>query len=340
MSAMRGYEALFQRHARNPILTAADWPYPAHTVFNAGRHAAARRHDAAALPGRGSPRALAPLRGALGERRRRLGHRRGADAAARSRDASRRSSGASRIRASPSWRSSASTSIAYTAFSKGGPGVALALTEDFRTLRALRAGHAARRQGRGAAAAAHRRQLRAHPPPDDRLGRAHLDLVLAGPAQLGQPQADAAGAQGRLVGREQGRALAAADRDRARLADALPRRPAHRGRQPLPARRSRSSRWTSRTVCLLRGDAWIFGPEASYEREGDVGNVAFPCGYTLGADGDTINLYYGAADTLHRARDRAASAVPRAGSTSTARPGDSLSRGASFTRRASVAPAP
>ena len=33
------------------------------------------------------------------------------------------------------------------------------------------------------------------------------------------------------------------------------------------------------------------------EREGDVGNVTFPCGYTLEADGDTINLYYGAADT-------------------------------------------
>src|SRR6266508_4148534 len=27
---------LFQRHAANPILTALDWPYPAHTVFNAG----------------------------------------------------------------------------------------------------------------------------------------------------------------------------------------------------------------------------------------------------------------------------------------------------------------
>jgi len=50
-------------------------------------------------------------------------------------------------------------------------------------------------------------------------------------------------------------------------------------------------------VCLLRGDEWIFGPEATYEREGDVGNVAFPCGYTLAPDGDTINLYYGAADT-------------------------------------------
>jgi len=30
------YETLFARHERNPILTAADWPYPAHTVFNAG----------------------------------------------------------------------------------------------------------------------------------------------------------------------------------------------------------------------------------------------------------------------------------------------------------------
>jgi predicted GH43/DUF377 family glycosyl hydrolase len=45
----------------------------------------------------------------------------------------------------------------------------------------------------------------------------------------------------------------------------------------------------------LRGDAWVFGPETPYEREGDVANVTFPCGYTL--DGDTINLYYGAADT-------------------------------------------
>ena len=50
-------------------------------------------------------------------------------------------------------------------------------------------------------------------------------------------------------------------------------------------------------VCLARGDSWIFGPEADYECRGDVANVAFPCGYTIDADGDTINLYYGAADT-------------------------------------------
>jgi predicted GH43/DUF377 family glycosyl hydrolase len=49
--------------------------------------------------------------------------------------------------------------------------------------------------------------------------------------------------------------------------------------------------------CIVRGDSWIFGPEAPYERMGDVGNVAFPCGTTMETDGDTLNVYYGAADT-------------------------------------------
>lgn len=49
--------------------------------------------------------------------------------------------------------------------------------------------------------------------------------------------------------------------------------------------------------CLRRGDAWVFGPEADYERFGDVNNVVFPCGYTIDPDGDTLRLYYGAADT-------------------------------------------
>jgi len=48
---------------------------------------------------------------------------------------------------------------------------------------------------------------------------------------------------------------------------------------------------------LLRGETWVFGPEELYERDGDVGNVVFPCGYTIGNDKDTINLYYGGADT-------------------------------------------
>ena len=50
-------------------------------------------------------------------------------------------------------------------------------------------------------------------------------------------------------------------------------------------------------VCLKRGDSWVFGPETWYERSGDVNDVVFPCGQTIGADGDTIHLYYGAADS-------------------------------------------
>jgi predicted GH43/DUF377 family glycosyl hydrolase len=50
-------------------------------------------------------------------------------------------------------------------------------------------------------------------------------------------------------------------------------------------------------ICLQRGDSWIFGPEAPYERVGDVRDVVFPCGQTIAADGDTISLYYGAADS-------------------------------------------
>jgi predicted GH43/DUF377 family glycosyl hydrolase len=49
--------------------------------------------------------------------------------------------------------------------------------------------------------------------------------------------------------------------------------------------------------CLKRGSEWIFGPEELYEQHGDVGYVVFPCGYTLAPDGDTLNLYYGAADS-------------------------------------------
>ncbi len=50
-------------------------------------------------------------------------------------------------------------------------------------------------------------------------------------------------------------------------------------------------------LCLKRGDEWVFGPEETYENHGDVDKVVFPCGYTIAPDGDTIRIYYGAADT-------------------------------------------
>lgn len=49
---------------------------------------------------------------------------------------------------------------------------------------------------------------------------------------------------------------------------------------------------------LTRADEWVFGPEEPYERHGDVGQVVFPCGWILRDDGDTLHIYYGAADTV------------------------------------------
>lgn len=49
--------------------------------------------------------------------------------------------------------------------------------------------------------------------------------------------------------------------------------------------------------CLLRSDPWAFGPRDLNERVGDVDNVVFPCGTVLQSDGDTLRLYYGQADT-------------------------------------------
>lgn len=49
--------------------------------------------------------------------------------------------------------------------------------------------------------------------------------------------------------------------------------------------------------CLLRGDTWVFGPKEPYERVGDVNNVVFPCGTTVGPDGDSLRMYYGGADS-------------------------------------------
>jgi predicted GH43/DUF377 family glycosyl hydrolase len=48
---------------------------------------------------------------------------------------------------------------------------------------------------------------------------------------------------------------------------------------------------------LARTREWVFAPREPYERAGDVGNVVFPCGWLVEPEGDTIRMYYGAADT-------------------------------------------
>jgi len=48
---------------------------------------------------------------------------------------------------------------------------------------------------------------------------------------------------------------------------------------------------------LRRSDEWIFGPYEFYEREGDVDDVVFPCGWVHNDKTGEIKMYYGAADT-------------------------------------------
>jgi predicted GH43/DUF377 family glycosyl hydrolase len=48
---------------------------------------------------------------------------------------------------------------------------------------------------------------------------------------------------------------------------------------------------------LRRSDEWVFAPETPYERQGDVNGVVFPCGWILDKPSGEIRLYYGGADT-------------------------------------------
>jgi predicted GH43/DUF377 family glycosyl hydrolase len=51
------------------------------------------------------------------------------------------------------------------------------------------------------------------------------------------------------------------------------------------------------TLVTHRLPGWIFGPDADYERAGDVPNAIFPCGLIHDEDTGLLRLYYGAADT-------------------------------------------
>lgn len=48
---------------------------------------------------------------------------------------------------------------------------------------------------------------------------------------------------------------------------------------------------------LRRSDEWIFGPREEYEKQGDVQDVVFPCGWVLDKATGKLRMYYGAADT-------------------------------------------
>jgi predicted GH43/DUF377 family glycosyl hydrolase len=289
------FPTLFQRDPRNPILSADIWPYPAHSVFNPG---ATRLRDGTTL-------LLCRV-----EDRRGLSHL----CAARSAD------GVSgwEIDATPTFLPDPATypeelwgiedarityveelsryAIAYTAFGRGGPGVALALTENFRDFE--RCGLVMQPDDKDAALLPHRIDgsfALVHRPmtdtgahiwmsysPDLRNWGGHRLVLRA--RRGGWWDANKIGLSPPLIETSRGwlmlyhgvRTTASGALYRVGLALLDRTRP---------------------EVCLLRGESWIFGPEAPYERGGDVDNVVFPCGTTLADDGDTLMMYYGAADT-------------------------------------------
>jgi len=286
---------LFNRYEGNPILTQNHWPYPINSVFNA---AAVRLADGETL-------LLCRV-----EDRRGLSHLCAARSAngvddwhidaqptleANPRDYPEELWGIEdpRITYVPELEQYA---VVYTSFSRGGPGVSLAMTKDFKTFE--RFGVIAQPEDKDAAllpnrigglwALIHRpvTTLGAHMwisySPDLRHWGGHKIMLEARRGgwwdanKIGLCSPPIATAKGWLTIYHGVRQTASGSIYRLGLALFDLNRP---------------------ETCLQRGDSWMFGPEAPYERSGDVKDVVFPCGQTIGVDGDTINLYYGASDS-------------------------------------------
>ena len=295
MTSTRHHEVLFERYLLNPILTAAHWPYPVHSVFNAG---ATRLADGTTL---------LLVRA---EDRRGISHL----CAARSANGVDGWVIDPRPTLEPDperypeelWgiedpritylEDVQKYAIAYTAFSRGGPGVAIALTEDFVTFE--RFGLVMQPDDKDAALLPRRingNYALLHRPAHD--SGSHVWISYS-------PDLRNWGGH-RLV--LQARRGAWWDANKVGLSPPLIETPQGWLMLYHGVRRTASGSLYRLGLALLdleqpevvlrRGTMWMFGPEEPYERSGDVGNVTFPCGYTLGQDGDTIFLYYGAADT-------------------------------------------
>ena len=286
---------LFQRHERNPILTAAQWPYPVHSVFNPG---------AVLLPD-GTTLLLC-----------RVEDRRGHSHLC----AARSTNGIDdwKIDSQPTLMPDPEHfpeelwgiedprvtfvselnkyAVVYTAYTREGPGVSLALTEDFHIFE--RYGLIMQPEDKDAVLLPHRidgNWALIHRPvsaPKANIwisfssnlrhwGNHRLMLAArkggwwdANKIGLASPPIETA--KGWLVIYHGVRQNAAGSIYRLGLALFDLKAP---------------------EICLKRSDEWIFGPEESYEQRGDVDHVVFPCGSTIASDNDTIHLYYGAADT-------------------------------------------
>jgi predicted GH43/DUF377 family glycosyl hydrolase len=295
MTAKPTFDALLTRSPKNPILTAKDWPYPVHTVFNP---AATTLRDGTTL-----------LLCRVEDRR---GHSH--FCAARSKngvdgwviDPKPTMAPTPDTHPEETWGIEdpritfvpelGKYAVAYTAYSNAGPGVALAMTEDFVTFE--RYGLVMQADDKDAALLPRRiggNFALVHRPVHDSGSHAWIsfspDLRNWGGHKLmlearrgGWWDANKVGLSPPLIETPRGW-LMIYHGVRVNASGALYRLGLALFELNAPDQ------------CLLRGDEWIFGPEAPYETAGDVANVTFPCGYTIEPDGDTLHVYYGAADT-------------------------------------------
>lgn len=286
---------LFHRNRHNPILTAADWPYPINSVFNAG---ATLLPDGTTLllcraEDRRGHSHLCVARSANGVDGWQIDPQPTMPADPERYPEELWGIEDPRITFVPELNKYA---IVYTAYSKDGPGVALAMTEDFHTYD--RIGLIMPPEDKDAALLPYRiggywamihRPVgapRAHMwisySPDLRHWGSHKLMLEARRGawwdanKIGLSPPPIETPRGWLIIYHGVRMTAAGAIYRLGLALFDLHTPER---------------------LLKRGDQWVFGPEERYEQRGDVGNVVFPCGYTIQPDGDTLNLYYGAADT-------------------------------------------
>ncbi len=290
------YAELFQRYSANPILTARDWPYPAHTVFNAG---ACQMEDETIL--------LVRV-----EDRRGHSHL----TVARSRDGvsnwqidSRPSFAPDPARFSEeewgvedprlTWiEERQEWIIAYTAFSASGPLVSLAQTKDFRTF--TRMGPVMPPEDKDAAVFPRRlggRYAMIHRPVSAGSSGAHVWLSFS-------PDLTHWGDHHILLHARRG-----AWWDANKIGLSPPPLETPEGWLILyhGVRHTAGGCLYRLGLALLdledprrvlrRTDEWVFAPEMPYERHGDVSGVVFPCGWILDKATGTIRIYYGGADS-------------------------------------------
>lgn len=288
------YPVLFRRHKDNPILKADDWPYPAHSVFNPG----------ATLLADGTTLLFCRVEDRTGQSH---------FCAARSLNGidDWKIDPQPTLKADPqnfpeelwgiedpriTWVPELKKfAIVYTAYSRAGPGVALAFTEDFATFE--RYGLILSPDDKDATLLPHRigdQWALIHRPVNGLS--AHMWISYS--SDLRQWGGHKLMMEARLGGWWDANKIGLSPPPLETAAGWLVIYHGVRQTSDGPLYRLGLALFDLETPerCLKRTREWIFGPEESYERQGDVGNVVFPCGYTLAPDGDTIQLYYGGAD--------------------------------------------